>query len=272
MTKWPESHRGWPASDATVLVKSTTVSCSLHADSTTEAVTMAAAPVVDGNGHPLEDFATHYGRCPTCDRLYLRVDYDPSVYRPISTKITIADTYAIDQWTWIDGAAPSTPQFGSGNFVRGDGTGSGQHGLISIPPIDSWITSRSQIVKAVLNARCHSAVVGAAFTLHEIVQPAVLTESTWNEYRSGDSWASAGAADSVNDYDGSTAIASVILSASTDPTEMIVTEEWRSWVESHRATGGLLLLRAVPSTGAWEIQGSGVGLTLKRPSLSLWCQ
>lgn len=274
--KWPESDRGNPASNTTYICRTTDVTCLAHVLGTSTVVSLAnEAPGVNGNGHPLDASATHWGRCATCDRLYIVVPgADFSIYRQVSQLHELEDTAALPACTTIDEGAPTTAQFGLSDVIVGGDDGDAYHPILQFPAFATQavrsVSSKSRIIKAQLHMTVDSFEAGAEFTAYPMVVAVDMENATWNSPDGVVSWGAPGAQDNEEDYDGDNSLGTVAIS-STGEQVILESAEFVAWLNSISLTGGYVILRS-NTANDFALRRSDDGDPGERPRLVLWHQ
>jgi hypothetical protein len=200
VTRWPSCVRtSVHDSLATIIVPSKdNVFCRAHSDGSAKKISFTAGnPYTDGNGHPRDVAATYWGRCATCDRLFI-VAINPQGYKRASHRVDVplsADTYLCE-------SSPSTAMAGETTILGSGVVASRSFPTLFVPVIDDLIPLAAHVIKGAISLCAVSADVQMYFQGYQLKRADVSkTDATWNEYKSGVSWNTVGALGDNTDRD-----------------------------------------------------------------------
>jgi len=203
--RWPTIARTTTGNHApltTIILKSATptITCKAHGSSAdVQSISLnAGAPGASGNDHPAEASATHWARCPTCDRLIIVVP--GTSYAPISHRMDLSTGCLAD--SYLDETDPTTVKAGLSSFYFSGAGSSGDFPMFRIGPLPRFPAGAS-VIRAQLRAYCTDAGAGGMSYDSYVIKrdDSVITEATWNNYKSGSAWTSSGAQGDDTDRD-----------------------------------------------------------------------
>ena len=271
--RWPSSARVNAADpECTIIVRSTTgVTCRAHADRAAEAITFeAGGPYDAGNGHPAEEDATHWGRCPACERLFLRVP-NLSAWAKVSHRVDLRyideglDLRLIDE-TFLNEGSPDASQHDSPYIRCGTIAGTKRSPVFRFEPIAPQLPPGSRIIMAQAWVYLSNYAPAATFTVHRVLRDdADIQAMTWNSYKDGAAWATPGGKGSGTDRAADSLASSspgaigwhALLSGSTFTAE----------VEARKATAWAAVFVEFDYTGSFACHSM---VSANKPYLRLW--
>lgn len=197
---WPSSARiSALDTQATVLCPSReNVFCRGHGDGSVEKISFVAGqPYADGNGHPRDVAATYWGRCTTCDRLFI-VMASTQGYRRFSHRVDIP----LVNDTYLDESDPDTSMAAETTILGSGTTSARRHPTFFVPVIDTLIPAGARVIKGAIYLYATAIDAGMSAQGWKVARSdASKNDATWNEYKSGASWNTAGALGDDTDRD-----------------------------------------------------------------------
>ena len=196
--RWPTVARVVATdSDCTIILPTDSATCRMHVDGASQVLSFTEGVPVGGNGHPAEGAATHYARCPTCNRLCIVVPNDVS-YSRVSHRLDLS----VLTDTFLSEGDEDTAKGGLSSISLNGAAGNRDFPAFSISPIRSFLPSNPRILKAELRVYA-SAISGApSYDGYKLI-PGDFTaaQATWNVRKSGGDWNTPGALGDDTDRD-----------------------------------------------------------------------
>lgn len=284
MVRWPTMAKTRTATLMTILVsQDVSVKCSAHADGSTVVISdtwNAGVPGANGNGHPLDATATKWERCSTCERLVLYVPgYRQSAgYGPVCERRDFSGTDYFED-TYLNEVSPTTNYF-STDPLRIGGAGESEcvslFSIFNLQGLGKRLHSKARIIKAEFHLYNTTMVFGTAVSdFHRILRSGVaeaqLDEATWNIYKTGSNWATAGAYGNGTDRDAGV-IDSVSVSAVGDYIAIQDGAGFRTLIEDYARTSRLIIggYKQPGENTPWLPGSTENAVQEQHPFLRLW--
>jgi len=211
-TQWPACSRSRAGTATTILVSHKAVTCKAHSDDSVvqdlSGTWNTGAPGTNGNGHPLDAAASKWVRCPTCGRLFLKhATYRSTGYATVCDRADFqadVDTVPLVTDTYLDSGNPTT-NYATGVDVKvGVPVAVEYVGLLRFPSLKGLGLDivGHRVIKAEIWIEVTATSGTPTFDVHRILRDdADVAQATWNVYKTGSSWSTAGAKSDGNDRD-----------------------------------------------------------------------
>jgi hypothetical protein len=266
-SKWPSCARVSPLdTEATIILPThlAQIVCRAHGDMQGQAITLTtgAPSVSDGNGHPEETTATHWGRCPTCNRLFL-VKAN-TTYRRFSHRVDIL----LDQDTYLDEGDPDANKSGLSVVHFDSTTGLQRFPTFAFAPVTDTLPFQMTAIKAEVHMYADALVGTSSLDTYKIKrEDLAIGESTWNEFKTGTGWSTPGAKGDDTDRDTTKKFASLLsLPSGVGWKTVLSGSSFTSEVEAMKEQSWSVCLYAATGT----IEFAGVEAGGNKPFLRVW--